>query len=50
MTTQERIQLKQKELQLIDEPDRRSKIQKEIKKLKLRQEIEVIKRKIEQLS
>lgn len=49
MTTEEKIQLKQKELTLADVPEKRSKIQLQLKKLQLKQEIEIINKKIEQL-
>ena len=49
MTTEEKIQLKQKELSLADIPEKRNELQLQIKKLQLRKEIEAIQRKIELL-
>ena len=50
MTTEEKIQLKHKELSLVDNPNKKQKIILQIKKLQLKKEIEVIQRKIEQIS
>ncbi len=49
MNTNEKIQLKQKELALENNPEKSNAIQLEIKKLQLKLEIENIQRKIEQL-
>ena len=49
MTTNEKIQLKRKELALTDDPAKSNKIQLKIRKLQLRLEIEAIQRKMEQL-
>lgn len=50
MTTEEKIQLKHKELSMADTSEKRNKLQLQIKKLQLRKEIEAIQRKIEALS
>lgn len=50
MNTDEKIQLKHKELSLVDNPEKRQKILLVIKKLQLKKEIEAIQRKIEQIS
>ena len=46
----EKIRIKQMEISIEDNPDRKSELQKQISKLQLHKEIAVIRKKIEQLS
>lgn len=49
LTTEEKIQLKYKEISFTDDSEKKKKLQHELQKLLLKKEIEQIQRKIEQL-
>ena len=49
LTTEEKIQLKYKEISFTDDSEKKKKLQHELQKLLLKKEIEQIQKKIEQL-
>lgn len=49
-STEDKIRIKQLEISVEDNPEHRQNLQKQLMKLQLRREIEIIRKKIEQLN
>jgi len=49
-TTEDKIRIKQLEISVEDNPEHRQNLQKQLMKLQFRREIEIIRKKIEQLN